>query len=118
MACFDEFITMNTSRIIAPLAIGIGLLAASAAHASDVAIPDRARLQAMSQEEFAVYREQIQSRIEGLGAAEQRLMQETSVNGRSQMDNRNAGGGYGKGYGSRNGQGSGQGGGRGGGRHR
>lgn len=111
---------MNLSRIIAPLAIGTGLLAAPAAHAADVAIPDRARLQTMSQEEFAAYREQIQNRVEGTGAAEQRLMRDAAINGRSQPDSRNDGGGYGQGYGSRNSQDGRRGGGyaRGGGRHR
>jgi len=111
-----NFQTMNASRIIAPLAIGMGLLTALAASAQEVVIPDRARLQAMSREEFAAYREQLQSRAEGIGTAEQRLMRDAGINGRSQMDSRNAGGGYGRGYGSR--QGASQGGGRGGGRHR
>lgn len=102
----------------------LGLSTVMAASAQELALPDRARLQAMSQEEFAGYREQIQNRIEGLGAAEQRLMRDTGINGRNQLDNRNAGGGYGQGYGSRSGQSGGQGNGRGsgygrgGGRHR
>lgn len=108
---------MNTSRIIAPLAIGIGLLTALAAHASDVLIPDRARLQAMSQEEFAAYREQLQGRVEGTATAEPYLIRDAGNNGRNQPVNRSDGGGYGKGYGSRSGQGNGQAG-RGGGSYR
>lgn len=109
---------MNIFSIIVPLAFGTGLLTAVAASAQEIAIPERARLQAMSQEEFAAFREQIQSRAEGMGAAEQRLMRDAGINGRNQLDSRNDGGGYGKGYGSRSGQANGQGGGRGGGRHR
>lgn len=107
-----------------PLVFVLGLFTALAASAQEPAIPDQARLQAMSREELAGFREQIQKRIDGLGAAEQRLMRETSIDGRSQMDNRNAGGSYGQGFGSRNSQsgtqGNGRGGGygRGGGRHR
>lgn len=87
----------------------LGLSTVMAASAQDLALPDRARLQTLSQEEYARYREQIQNRIEGLGAAEQRLVRDTGINGRSQLDNRNTGGGYGQGYGSRSGQGGGQG---------
>jgi hypothetical protein len=98
----------------------MGALAATAASAQEIAAPDRSRLQAMSHEEISTYREQIQRRIEGLGEAEQRLMRETSVNGRSQLAQPGGGGGYGQGYGSRNGQGSnyGRGGGDGRGGHR
>ncbi|MDP2828403.1 MAG: hypothetical protein Q8O37_07335 [Sulfuricellaceae bacterium] len=91
----------------------------TAAIAEDLVIPDRARLQAMSQEEYATYREQIQHRMDGSSQAEQNL-RDSSVNGRNQMGNREATGGYGQGYGSRGTQGMGQsaGQGRGGGRHR
>lgn len=106
---------MNASAII-PLVLW--LFTAMAASAQELVIPDRARLQAMSQEELTGYREQIQRHIDGLGAAEQRLMRETGVNGRSLLENPSAGGGYGRGYGSRGGQGRGSGYGRGGGRHR
>jgi len=109
---------MNTSGIIASLAIGIGLLAAPAAHASDDAIPDRTRLQTMSREEFAAYREQIHNRAEGSGAAQRRPTRDAGGNGRSLLDGRNDGGGYGQGYGSRQGAGQGSGYGRGGGLRR
>lgn len=91
----------------------------TAAMAEDLIIPDRARLQAMSQEEYSTYREQIQQRMDGSSQAEQRA-RDSSLNGRSQMGNREATGGYGQGYGSRGAQGMGQGAGqgRGGGRHR
>lgn len=102
------------------LALGLGLLAATAALAQDLVIPDRARLQTMGQEEYAAYREQIQNRVDGMDAAERNLMGDSSGNGQRQMENRDAAGGYGQGYGSRNLQGGGQGGGyrKGGGRGR
>lgn len=102
------------------LVLGLGLLAATAAPAQDLVIPDRTRLQAMGREEYAAYREQIQNRIDGMGAVERNLMLDPSVNSQRQMENRDAAAGYGQGYGSRNRQGGGQGGGygRGGGRGR
>lgn len=96
----------------------LGALAATTADAQEIAAPDRARLQAMSPEELSAYREQLQRRIEGLGEAEQRLMRETSVNGRNQLAQPGSGGGYGQGYGSRGGQGGNYGGGGGRGGHR
>ncbi len=114
---------MNLARI-ALLVCALALFAAVADSAQGAAMPGRERLQSMSQEELAGYREQIQSRVEGLGAAERRLMRDAGIDGRNQVDSRSDGGGYGQGYGSRNGQGAGQdngrggGHGRGGGRHR
>lgn len=97
------------------LALGLGLLAATAAPAQDLVIPDRARLQAMGQEEYAAYREQIQNRVDGMSLAEQNLMRDSSINGRRQMENRAAAAGYGQGYGQGYGARGHQGGGRGGG---
>lgn len=102
------------------LVLGVGLLATTAAPAQDLVIPDRARLQAMDQEEYAAYREQIQNRMDGMSAAERNLIRDSGVNGRRQMEGRDAAGGYGQGYGSRNRPSGGEGGGygRGGGRGR
>lgn len=109
-----------TRPVFQSIALGLGLLAATAAPAQDLVIPDRARLQAMGREEYAAYREQIQNRVDGMGAVERNLMLDPSVNSQRQMENRDATAGYGQGYGSRNRQGGGQGGGygRGGGRGR
>jgi hypothetical protein len=94
------------------------LSAASAANAENLVIPDRARLQAMSQEEYSLYREQIQHRMDGSSQAEQNV-RDSGLNGRSQMGNREATGGYGQGYGSRGAHGMEQGAGQGrGGGHR
>lgn len=102
------------------LVLGLTVLAATATQAQELAIPDRARLQAMGREEYAAYREQIQNRVDGMSEAERNLMRDSSVNGQRQMETRNGAAGYGQGYGSRNRQGGGQGGGhgRGGGRGR
>lgn len=92
---------MHTSNIIALLISGS---LASPVWAQDIVIPDRQRLQAMSQEEFDAYRQQLRSRMDGASPAEQSLARESGVNGREQMDKRNNG--YGQGYGSRNVQGT------------
>lgn len=95
------------------------LIVNTAVFAEELVIPDRARLHAMSQEEYATYREQIQHRMDGSSQVEQNL-RDARLSDRSQTGNREATGGYGQGYGSRGAQGLGSGGGqgRGGGRHR
>ena len=101
---------MNLARMTAQLAF-IGMLAASEAPALDLVIPDRARLQAMSQGEYAAYREQVQARLDDMSTAERDLVRDSNINGRRQMESRNVGGSYGQGYGARSAQGVGRGGG-------
>jgi hypothetical protein len=92
---------MSAPRLIAVLAL---LLTPGAAGADELVQVDRARLQAMSRDEFSAYREQLHSRADNLDSAEQRLQREAAVTGRSRLDS-----GYGQGYGSRGGRGGGAG---------
>jgi hypothetical protein len=88
------------------LVLVFGLITASSVQADDLVIPDRTRLQVMSQEEYAGYRRQIQSSVDGMGAAERNFAREPVSVG-----NREAG--YGQGYVFRHAQGGrGRGGGR------
>lgn len=99
---------MNFWKIVLP-ALGLGLFAATTATAQDIVIPDRARLQTMSQEEYSAYREQIQIRVDGMSVAERNLMGGFRINSQRQIENHNAAGAYGQGYGSRSPQGGGRG---------
>jgi hypothetical protein len=88
------------------LVLVFGLITASSVQAGDLVIPDRARLQTISQEEYAGYRRQIQNSIDGMGATERNLAHEPAPVGNRDV-------GYGQGYAFRHAQGGrGRGGGR------
>jgi hypothetical protein len=115
---------MKAFRYFGIITIGVAMLGAGATLAQEPTPPaDPAQRDA--------YREQMQERMRNMTPEEQRLMRESSVDGRTRMENRQSaqgdgkrrgggeGGGYGKGYESRRADGSGGGGrGRGGGRQR
>ncbi|MBU0751311.1 MAG: hypothetical protein KJ787_08975 [Gammaproteobacteria bacterium] len=102
---------MNGSGYFRLIAMGVAMLGAGLAVAEEsppVADPAQG----------SVHREQMQERIRSMTAEEQRLMRETSVDGRARFESRQAaqgesmrgggrGGGYGQGYESRRGNGGG-----------
>ncbi len=128
---------MQAAQYLRLTVIGVAMLNAGSVMAEDLPLPtdpvqQRENVRSMSSDDRTAYREQMQERMRSMTPEEQKLMRETSVDGRARMENRQSaqgdgmrrggreGGGYGQGYESRQGQGAGGGGGRGmgGGRHR
>ena len=72
------------------------LVMAIPVQAGELVIPDRARLQALSQEEYSSYRQQLQSRVDRMGLGERNFVREPT-----QVGARDVRSGYGQGYGSR-----------------
>lgn len=119
---------MKAFRYFRIITVGVAMLGAGATMAQESP-------PAADPAQRGAYREQMQERMRNMTPEEQRLMRESSVDGRTRMENRQAaqrdgtqrggreGGGYGQGYESRraDGSGGGTGGGgrgKGGGRHR
>ncbi len=128
---------MQATQFLRLTVIGGAMLGAGIALAEEMPLPtepaqQRQNMRGMSSDDRTAYREQMQERMRNMTPEEQKLMRETSVNGRTRMENRQSaqgdgmrrggreGGGYGQGYESRQGTGTAGGGGRGmgGGRHR
>lgn len=127
---------MQAARYLRLTAIGVAMLGAGSAMAEDLPLPadpaqQRENIRSMGSDDQTAYRERMQERMRSMTPEEQRLMRETSADGRARMENRlsaqgdgmrrggREAGGYGQGYESRQGNGAGGGGrGMGGGRHR
>lgn len=102
---------MKTSQHFRSAVIGIAMLGAGATLAQEAPpVADPAQRSA--------HREQMQERVRSMTAEEQRLMRETSVDGRARLESRQVAqgegmrgggreGGYGQGYESRRGNGGG-----------
>lgn len=122
---------MKAARYLSLTLTGVALLGANHVLADDLPLPadpaqQRETMRSLGAEERTAYREQMQERMRTMTPEEQKLMRETSVDGRARLENRQAaqgdgtrrGKGYGQGYESRRGDGSGGGRSMGGGRHR
>lgn len=128
---------MQATQYLRLTVISVAMLGAGLALAEEMPLPtepaqQRENIRGMSTDDRTAYREQMQERMRNMTPEEQKLMRETSANGRARMENRQSaqgdgmrgggreGGRYGQGYESRQGNGTGGGGGRGmgGGRHR
>lgn len=128
---------MQATQYLRLTVISVAMLGAGLALAEEMPLPtepaqQRENIRGMSTDDRTAYREQMQERMRSMTPEEQKLMRETSADGRARMENRQSaqgdgmrgggreGGRYGQGYESRQGNGSGGGAGRGmgGGRHR